>query len=114
MTASSRHSTRWIVCEKQTRCRVGFERSPYTSHTDRSASVVLALGSCSGSPHRFPRCPPSKPIQRFVMRHVEGIELEELATACRVSLSTIKRRLARAEQRFAAIATRDPVLREWL
>lgn len=50
----------------------------------------------------------------FVLRHVEGLELEELATACRVSLSTIKRRLTRAEQRFAAIATRDPVLREWL
>jgi RNA polymerase sigma-70 factor (ECF subfamily) len=50
----------------------------------------------------------------FVLRHVEGLELAELATACRVSLSTIKRRLARAEQRFAAIATRDPVLREWL
>lgn len=50
----------------------------------------------------------------FVLRHVEGLELEELATACRVSLSTIKRRLARAEKRFAAIATRDPVLREWL
>ena len=50
----------------------------------------------------------------FVLRHVEGLELEELATACSVSLSTIKRRLARAEQRFAAIATRDPVLREWL
>lgn len=50
----------------------------------------------------------------FVLRHVEGLELEDLATACRVSLSTIKRRLARAEQRFAAIAKGDPVLREWL
>lgn len=50
----------------------------------------------------------------FVLRHVEGLELEELAAACRVSLSTIKRRLARAEQRFAAIAKSDPVLREWL
>lgn len=50
----------------------------------------------------------------FVLRHVEGLELEELAEACGVSLSTIKRRLARAEQRFAAHATRDPVLREWL
>ena len=50
----------------------------------------------------------------FVLRHVEGLELEELAVACRVSLSTIKRRLARAERRFAAVAARDPVLREWL
>jgi RNA polymerase sigma-70 factor, ECF subfamily len=50
----------------------------------------------------------------FVLRNVEGLELEELAIACSVSLSTIKRRLARAERRFAAIATRDPVLCEWL
>jgi RNA polymerase sigma-70 factor, ECF subfamily len=50
----------------------------------------------------------------FVLRHVEGLELEELATACRVSLSTAKRRLARSEQRFAAIAGRDSVLREWM
>lgn len=50
----------------------------------------------------------------FVLRYVEGLELEEVARACRVSLSTIKRRLAKAERRFAAGAARDPVLREWL
>ena len=50
----------------------------------------------------------------FVLRHIEGLELEDVASACRVSLSTIKRRLARAERRFAAGASRDPVLREWL
>jgi RNA polymerase sigma-70 factor (ECF subfamily) len=31
-----------------------------------------------------------------------------------VSLATIKRRLAKAEKRFAAAAQRDNVLREWL
>jgi len=50
----------------------------------------------------------------FVLRHVEGLELTEVGAACGVSLATIKRRLARAETRFAAAASRDPVLRSWL
>lgn len=50
----------------------------------------------------------------FVLRYIEGLELEDVASACRVSLSTIKRRLAKAERRFAAAAARDPVLRAWL
>ncbi|MEZ4301662.1 MAG: sigma-70 family RNA polymerase sigma factor [Polyangiaceae bacterium] len=50
----------------------------------------------------------------FVLRHVEGMDLGQLAETCRVSLSTIKRRLARAESRFARAAGRDEVLRSWL
>ena len=50
----------------------------------------------------------------FVLRYIEGLELRETAEACRVSLATIKRRLASAERRFLAGAMRDPVLREWV
>lgn len=50
----------------------------------------------------------------FVLRHVEGMDLGQLAETCRVSLSTIKRRLARAESRFSRAAQRDDVLRKWL
>jgi RNA polymerase sigma-70 factor (ECF subfamily) len=50
----------------------------------------------------------------FVLRHVEKLELVELAAACEVSLATVKRRLARAQQRFAHAAARDDVLRHWL
>lgn len=50
----------------------------------------------------------------FVLRYVEGMDLGQLAETCRVSLSTIKRRLARAEARFARAAQRDDVLRKWL
>jgi RNA polymerase sigma-70 factor, ECF subfamily len=50
----------------------------------------------------------------FVLRHVEELELAELAKAEACSLATVKRRLARAEQRFEAIATRDPVLQTFL
>jgi len=50
----------------------------------------------------------------FVLRHVEELELSEIAAAEGVSLATLKRRLARAERRFEAIAERDPVLRDYL
>jgi RNA polymerase sigma-70 factor (ECF subfamily) len=50
----------------------------------------------------------------FVLRHVEGCDLGETATACNCSLATIKRRLAKAEKRFEAISRADPVLRTFL
>ena len=50
----------------------------------------------------------------FALRFVDGMELTEVALACGVSLATIKRRLARAEDRFLAMARRQPALKEWL
>ena len=50
----------------------------------------------------------------FALRHIEGLELTDVADACGVSLATVKRVLRRAEERFVAIATGDPVLRGWL
>lgn len=50
----------------------------------------------------------------FTLRFIEEMPLEDVAGACSVSLATIKRRLARAEQRFIAMAKRDPVLRGWM
>lgn len=50
----------------------------------------------------------------FSLRFIDGMELTEVAAACDVSLATIKRRLARAEERFTQIAREHPVLKEWL
>jgi RNA polymerase sigma-70 factor (ECF subfamily) len=50
----------------------------------------------------------------FALRHVEGMELTAVAEACGVSLSTIKRRLARAQQTFQKLAEAQPALAEWL
>ncbi len=49
----------------------------------------------------------------FALRHVEGLELRDVADACGVSLNTIKRRLARAESRFSSLAAREPALQPW-
>lgn len=50
----------------------------------------------------------------FVLRFIEGMKLEEGAEACRVSLATFKRRLARAEDSFVEQARDNAVLAEWL
>ncbi len=50
----------------------------------------------------------------FALRFIEGLELAEIAAACGVSFNTVRRRLARAEKRFLALAQREPALHEWL
>jgi RNA polymerase sigma-70 factor (ECF subfamily) len=50
----------------------------------------------------------------FTLRHVNGMELTEVAEACGVSLATIKRRLVKARQRFTTLARHRPALRSWL
>jgi RNA polymerase sigma-70 factor (ECF subfamily) len=56
------------------------------------------------------------PVERIVfsLRFIEGMELTEVAAACDISLATTKRRLSRAQQRFSKLASRHPVLSEWL
>jgi RNA polymerase sigma-70 factor (ECF subfamily) len=49
----------------------------------------------------------------FSLRYISGLELAEMADVCETSLSTLKRRLARAEQRFHAEAQKDDTLRSW-
>jgi RNA polymerase sigma-70 factor (ECF subfamily) len=50
----------------------------------------------------------------FALRFIEGMELTEVAAACNVSLSTIKRRIGSAEAAFAKLAAVEPALTEWM
>lgn len=50
----------------------------------------------------------------LVLRHVERLGLREVAARCQVSLATAKRRLKRAQERFAQEAAGDRVLGAWL
>ncbi len=60
----------------------------------------------------FERLPVDERIP-LALRLIEGMDLPEIASACGVSLATIKRRIAKAEERFLKLTERDPVLREW-
>jgi len=50
----------------------------------------------------------------FALRFIEGRELTDVAGACQVSLSTIKRRIDRARSSFQEAARPEPALAEWL
>jgi RNA polymerase sigma-70 factor, ECF subfamily len=50
----------------------------------------------------------------FVLRHVEGFELTEVADALNVSLATAKRKLSRVVPRVMALVARDPLLADYL
>lgn len=57
---------------------------------------------------------PARERVPFLLRHVEKLELRDVAQSCNVSLATIKRRLARARERFATLAAHDSVLCDWV
>ncbi len=50
----------------------------------------------------------------FTLRFFEGLEIVSIASACGVSINTAKRRIARAQRRFVALAEREPALKAWL
>ena len=50
----------------------------------------------------------------FALHHIEQMTVEEAASAAGTPPTTFKRRLARAERRFAALARADAELRPWL
>lgn len=50
----------------------------------------------------------------FVLRHMEDTDLAAIARLCGVSLATVKRRLARAEEAFTRRARLQPILGPWL
>jgi RNA polymerase sigma-70 factor (ECF subfamily) len=50
----------------------------------------------------------------FALRFIEGMELTEVASACEVSLATIKRRLLGAQKKFTSIARTYPELESWV
>ncbi|HMJ53754.1 MAG TPA: sigma-70 family RNA polymerase sigma factor [Polyangiaceae bacterium] len=50
----------------------------------------------------------------FVLRFIEGLEVEDVAAALDVSLATAKRRLSRARERVALLARRNEALVDYL
>jgi RNA polymerase sigma-70 factor (ECF subfamily) len=77
------------------------EPSPHTAEVLRRTYVALDMMDAD---LRIP----------FALRELESMELAEIAQACECSVSTIKRRLARARKTFDRLAKKDPILRDWL
>jgi RNA polymerase sigma-70 factor (ECF subfamily) len=78
---------------------------PSVSPTPESREAVRAFYSLMD---RFPE----NERAAFILRFVEEMELTEVAEACSVSLSTARRRIRRAEQRFFKLLPQFPALEE--
>jgi RNA polymerase sigma-70 factor (ECF subfamily) len=78
--------------------------------TDADLSTLRALGAVYAVLEELP----ANEHIAFALRFIEGMELTEVAAACRVSLSTAKRRVQRAERQFVEKAGRRPELEAWL
>lgn len=50
----------------------------------------------------------------FTMRYIEGMEIPRVAETCEISLSTAKRRMNKAKDRFYRLAAAEPELVPWL
>ena len=81
--------------------------APAASHDHEGAATMRAVYAAIDTL-------PADERLAFTLRFVSEMELTEVAAACQVSLATIKRRLSRAEARFAAAAAASPLLRQRL
>ncbi|MGC4065153.1 MAG: RNA polymerase sigma factor [Polyangiaceae bacterium] len=64
--------------------------------------------------HRVLDKMPHRERVAFYLRYVDEMELKEIASACNVSIATVKRRLARANLRFRTLAQHQPDLADWM
>lgn len=64
--------------------------------------------------YRLVRSLPAAEQLVFNLRYVEAMEIAHIADVTGTSLSTTKRRLAKAEQRFGRLAQHEPDIRAWL
>jgi RNA polymerase sigma-70 factor (ECF subfamily) len=100
-----RRRQRWRWLSRLTQAEVGGGPRPTSG-----PEVDEAVRSTSAILERLP----VDERMAFALRFVDGMKLEEVAEACRTSLATVKRRLARAERRFLELARANPALQEWL
>ena len=96
--------------ERRRRETVRPEFFPTLPSTAASAGVLDALRRAYIVMDKLPETERTP----FILRHVEGMQLEDVAQSCGVSLATAKRRLRRARSRFETLAGTDPILKDFV
>ena len=98
--------------DRRSRMRWLHFRSPFEIPEPAApARVPEAVEALSRTYVLLDRLPADERIA-LALRLIEGMDLREIAELSRVSLATVKRRLARAEKQFLDAARRDPLLRD--
>lgn len=97
------------------RQRLRWHLSPNCTFVDApAASVTPEVHAASRDVQRVLEKLPRKERAVFHLRYVDELDMAEIAEACKVSLATTKRRLARAESRFKSLALHHPGLADWV
>lgn len=102
-TMRNRRARRWLSFLQP-------DQLPEVPHEAASPEIQQACRRVYGVLERLP----ASERLVFSLRMLEGLELVEVAAACEISVSTAKRRIAKAQKRFASLAAQDAVLRDWL
>ena len=113
LTTIAVHVARTAIVRRKRRSWLWFlppERLPEVDSGAASADVLDAFRAT----HAVLETLPVDERIAFALRFVDSMELTEVAAACGTSLATIKRRLARATEKFTAEARRHPALEPWL
>jgi len=102
------HKARGLIRRRRRRSWLRFvsdvpEVQAHGASSEVSATARAAMGVLERMPADL-RIP-------FALRFIDDMELSDVAECCDCSLATIKRRLARAEERFRALSKADPNLR---
>lgn len=103
MEIRRRRVRRWLVLSP-----TGELPEPAASpHDAESQQVLSALERVLGAMSQRRR-------MAFVLRHVQGLEMLEVAAALAISESTLRRELSRAKDHLLRVAAREPALAQYL
>jgi RNA polymerase sigma-70 factor (ECF subfamily) len=105
-------ATDWIRKRKRLRWLVFFD--PAEVPATQSSSIDEAGRDALRATYRVLDRMGVEERTAFALRHIDGMELKQVATACDCSLATIKRRLGRANEEFRSFAKNEPALLPWL
>jgi RNA polymerase sigma-70 factor (ECF subfamily) len=100
----------WLRARK----RMGHPQPPESAPEQPGVSVTPEAREAIRAFYQVMETFPADERAAFVLRFVERMELTEIAEACRVSMSTARRRIRRAEQRFRKAVSSYPALKERL
>lgn len=108
------HTARRRLRERQ-RSRL-FQLFPFDALPERLDTSVAdpEVGEAARAVYRVLDALSTEDRLVFALRFIDSREIAEIAAVCESSVSTVKRRLARATQRFARHARREASLTEYL
>lgn len=107
------HKARKLIRQRKIRRLVRLV-APHELHDYEAASATAEVSEALRQTYRVLAQLPTDERIAFTLRQIDGMELLAIAEQTRVSLATVKRRVARAQKTFVTLARQNETLAEWL